>query len=189
MENFPSNFINYCIHSVLDSFYTPKVPIMTVPKKEVMIVLPFLGPISYAIKRKLCRWVHKFYPTVQLRVVFKRGLTIQNMFSFKDNFPLKCRSGVVYYVQCSKCGPSKAYIGKTKNTVFERFYGSGGHLNPHTEDSALLGHLIESGDPECDFVFNDIKILDSCSPSRDLQLKFIESIILKFEKQSLNTCD
>ena len=47
------------------------------------------------------------------------------MFSYKDKFPLFCRSMVVYYKQCKQCGPSAAYIGKTVNTVYERFFASG----------------------------------------------------------------
>ena len=47
-----------------------------------------------------------------------------------------------------------------------------------------MGHLTESGDPECDFDFNTVKILDSARP--DYKLRFTESIWLKYEKQSLN---
>ena len=106
------------------------------------------------------------------------------MFSFKDKLPLQCRSGVVYYTQCTKCGPSQAYVGKTINTLYERFYSSNGHLNPATKDSKLLGHKQNSGDPECDFVFEEIKIIDSSH--HDLRLKYIESIYLKLDKQNLN---
>ena len=107
------------------------------------------------------------------------------MFKFKDCFPLKCKSGIVYSIQCNKCGQSAAYIGKTKNTLFERFYGSNGHLNPRTQKSALIDHVVSTGDPECNFEFNTIKILDNCDV--DYRLRIIESIYLKFDKQSLNT--
>ena len=64
------------------------------------------------------------------------------------------------------------------------------HNKYNNDGSKIHEHIqIESGDPECEFEFSDIKILDSCPPSHDLQLKFIESIILKFEKQTLNTCE
>ena len=43
---------------------------------------------------------------------------------------------------------------------------------------------METGDPDCQFKFEDIKILDSCK--LDEQLCFIESILLKYDKQSLN---
>ena len=42
-----------------------------------------------------------------------------------------------------------------------------------------------TGDPECNFEFNTIKILDNCDV--DYRLRIIESIYLKFDKQSLNT--
>ena len=107
------------------------------------------------------------------------------MFNFKDRFPLKCASGIVYYTECKKCGQRAAYIGKTINTLHERFYGSNGHLNPLTIKSALLEHCVETNDSECEFVFENIKILDSSN--YDFRLRVIESVILKYEKQTLNT--
>ena len=107
------------------------------------------------------------------------------MFSYKDKLPLSCRSSVVYYTQCNNCGPDAAYIGKTKNTLYERFYSSSGHLHPSSKNSALLGHLDQTGDPLCEFKFSDIKILDNAKT--DFKLRFVESIILKYDKQNLNT--
>ena len=51
-------------------------------------------------------------------------------------------------------------FNKTINNLYERFYSSNGHLNPVTKESALLKHLEQSSDTECQFIFNDIKILD-----------------------------
>ena len=79
-----------------------------------------------------------------------------------------------------------AYIGKTINTLYERFYSSNGHRNPRNSDySALFKHLDETLDPGCEFVFDEIKILDAAS--NDYRLRFVESILLKYEKQTLNT--
>ena len=149
--------------------------------------MPYLGNMSIVLKRSILHLIRNFYPTVELKVVFKRGYKIQSMFNFnfKDRFPLKCASGVVYYTQCKKCGPSAAYIGKTINTLYERFYGSNGHLHSSNTKSALFGHMNLTGDPECEFVFDDIKILDQAN--FDNRLRYIESILLKYEKQSLNT--
>ena len=95
------------------------------------------------------------------------------------------QSGVVYYINCNKCGPSAAYIGKTKNTLHERFYGFNGHLNPKTKKSALHDHMMSTNDSECGFDFDKIKILDASSV--DYRLRIIESVYLKYDKQSLNT--
>ena len=54
----------------------------------------------------------------------------------------------------------KAYIGKTKNTLYERFYGSNGHLHPSSSKSALLRHM--DTNPLGEFEFDSIKILDKC---------------------------
>ena len=107
------------------------------------------------------------------------------MFCYKDKFPLRCRSRVVYHIQCEACGPRAAYVGKTVNTLYERFYGSNGHLHPSTKSSALLEHLSQDIDPKCEFNPENIKVLDTCS--RELQLRYAESIHLKHSKQTLNT--
>ena len=185
-NGFPVSLVDNCIGQVLNRLRSPKPePTITVPRREVLLALPFLGPLSYVIKRRLETLIHKFYPSVQLKVVFRRGYTLQNLFAsnFKDKFPLKCLSGVVYFIHCRNCGPSQAYIGKTKNTLYERFYGSNGHLHPSSSNSALLRHM--DSNPLCEFEFDSIKILDRCD--KDLKLRYIESIYLKFEKQSLNT--
>ena len=78
-----------------------------------------------------------------------------------------------------KCWPSVAYIGKTVNTLYERFYGSNGHLH------ALLEHIMQDVSPNYGFDIDKIKILDSCN--NDLKLRFAESIHIKLGNQSLNT--
>ena len=134
------------------------------------------------------RLVRKFYPAVNLKVVFRRGFRISNLFNYKDKFPLACKSMVVYYISCRNCGPSQAYIGKTVNTVYERFHASGtGHLHSNNTESALLQHMSVSGDPDCSFHFEDVKILET--GRYDEEIRFIESILLKYEKQNLNTCE
>ena len=148
--------------------------------------MPFLCPMSYLFSRRLKSLIHKYHPCIDLKVVFKRGFCIGDLFRFKDRMPLESRQGVIYYTKCKKCGPSAAYLGKTKNTTYECFYGSNGHLNTNTRNSALHQHISETGDPECEFVFKDISILGSSS--HEYRLRYMESIILKIGvKQNLNT--
>ena len=115
-----------------------------------------------------------------------KWFTIGNMFNRKGRFPVSCSSMVVYYTKCEKCGPSEAYIGKTINSLYERFYASGtGHLHPNNKDSPLIKHCLKTGDPECDFNFKNVKILER--GRYDEEICFIESILLKYDKQNLNT--
>ena len=159
--------------------------ISTVPKKSVIIVLPYLGHLSIVVRRKITSLINKYHPSADFKVIFQSGYNIRRMFSYKDKMPKKCSSGVVYYTQCEKCGPSVAYIGKTKNTLQERFFSSNGHLHPNTKKSALLEHLGQNIRPQCEFVFDNIKIIDQCN--NDTKLRYMESIYLKLEKQTLNT--
>ena len=185
LNGFPKNFVQECIGKVLDKFFTPKVAIPTVRRDEIIMVMPYLGRMSIVLKRDIHNLVRKFYPTIDVKIVFKRGFQISNMFNFKDRLPLKCASGVVYSIKCKQCGQRAAYIGKTINTIHERFFGSNGHLNPRTAESALLEHMNQSENSECGFDFDSIKILDTCN--FDYKLKVMESVYLKYEKQTLNT--
>ena len=149
---FKSNVCNY-----FNNQHTTKVSNSTVLKKHIVFVMPYLGPLSilytYQTETKLKRLISmsKFYPLIELKIVFKRGNTIKNMFSYKDRFLLKNSSSVVYQIQCEACGLSVAYVGKTVNTIYKRFYGSNGHLNPTTKASALLEHLALNLNPKCEF--------------------------------------
>ena len=128
--------------------------------------------MSHVLRRNVKRLVQQFYPTVEIKIIYSCGFKISNMFNFKDTLPLSCKSGVVYFSQCKKCGPSMAYLGKTKNTLHERFFLSGsGHLNDRNNSSVFLDHLLESDDPECEFCFEDIKIIDTCD--NDYRLRTI----------------
>ena len=191
LNGFPSYIMDLCVERVLNRYHAGQRTSHTDPgvqRRELVVALPFLGPLSLVIRRRLLRLVHKFYPTVDMKVVFRRGFRIANLFNYKDKFPLACKSMVVYYICCKHCGPSQAYIGKTVATVYEHFHASGsGHLHPNNVDSALLQHLNESGDPECAFSFEDVKILEA--GRYDQEIRFIESILLKYDRQNLNTCE
>ena len=66
------------------------------------------------------------------------------------------------------------------------FSGSG-HLHPNNVDSALLNHINKSGDPDCAFHFEDVKILET--GRYDQEIRFIESILTKYDRQNLKTCE
>ena len=78
-------------------------PAAMVQKREVLLSLTFLGPLSTIFKRLLQTLVHKYNPTVQLKVVFD-----VNLFSFTDKFRLIRLSAAVYSIHCKNCGPSQA---------------------------------------------------------------------------------
>ena len=186
-NGFTRSMVNTCIDNVICKFHyklsPPKHP--TVPKNKIIVSLPYLGHLSYLLKRNITRLLSKFYPSCNIQVVFRRGFKIGNLFCHMDKLPKSCRSFVVYCSSCKHCGLSEAYLGKTKNTLYERFYSSSGHMNPKTKKSPLLDHCMSNA--ECDFVFDDVQIIDSAKS--DYQLRYIESIYLKLGlvPQNLNT--
>ena len=44
-NSYPRDFVDKCIKTILDRVLTQKVVVSTVPKKDLMIVLPYLGKL------------------------------------------------------------------------------------------------------------------------------------------------
>ena len=59
----------------------PKDPITTVPKRDVCIVLPFLGLQNKIITKQLKSCIYKFYGCVNLKIIFRNTLRIKSLFS------------------------------------------------------------------------------------------------------------
>ena len=90
--------IHTVINKILTKYHVQQETnelISTVAQSELSISLLYLGPLSNVIRRRLLKLVHRFYPTIKLRVVFRRGFRISNLFNYKDRFPIACKSMVV----------------------------------------------------------------------------------------------
>ena len=86
-NGYPKGVINYNVNDLLHKHKNkPSKPILTVPKKDVTLVLPYLGLHSDAITRRLKSCVNKFYGFVNLRVVFQNTRRIKSFFPYKDRF-------------------------------------------------------------------------------------------------------
>ena len=69
--------------------------------------------------------------------MYKRGLRISNMFKFKDCFPLKCKSGIVYSIQCNKCGQSKFFFVDARDPPMDAgFFRGETHFYPNDHCTA-----------------------------------------------------
>ena len=84
--------VNDLLHKHKDK---PSQPTLTVPKKDVTLVLPYLGLHSDAITRRLKSCVNKLYGFVNLRVV-----RIKSFFPYKDRFNQSQKSKIVYKASC-----------------------------------------------------------------------------------------
>ena len=129
-NGYPANFIDRCILKFFNKMYQKRDPVHTVPKKDLVITLPFLGSISWTVKNELVRTVSDIVPFCNVKVVFKSSSRISSFFNFKDNFPKSLLSGVIYHYHCARC--TSSYIGSTKRFWLKR-------LEEHTHISSLTG--------------------------------------------------
>ena len=72
-NEYPQFFIDKCIKKYLNKLFVPKRIIHTVDKKQVMLVLPFLGPLSFEIRSHLQNLIIKIR---FLRKVFSKQYCI-----------------------------------------------------------------------------------------------------------------
>ena len=53
-NNYLVNIIDPCIKKFLDKLYIPKQIVLTVPKRELLVVLPFSGTFSLNLRNNIC---------------------------------------------------------------------------------------------------------------------------------------
>ena len=129
-NGYPIRFVDKCVLKFFNKLYQKKVPVPTVPKLELTMILPFLGTESLRIKNALSRTLRKNVPFCSLKIVFKTTRRLSSCFSFKDKFPKSLLSGVIYKYVCPECNLS--YIGCTRRYFVKR-------LEEHCHISALTG--------------------------------------------------
>ena len=184
-NGYPETFVDRCIFRFFNKMYQPKPSIPTVPKKEVRIILPFLGSVSWSVKNNLKKTFSEFLPCCNLQVIFKTGKKMSSCFTFKDLLPKSLRSGVIYQFNCAKCNLS--YVGCTW-----RFWEK--RLEEHLHISALTGKPLNGCQIyaplqhtrlcQCHIKRDDFKIIGSEKNRYLLRVK--ESIFIYKHKPELN---
>ena len=70
-NNYPVNIIDQCIKTFFDKLYVPKQIVSAVPKKELLVVLPYLGTFSFNLRKRLYKSVSKSLPKCNVKVIFQ----------------------------------------------------------------------------------------------------------------------
>ena len=81
----------------------PSETVTTFPKRDVIVVLPYLGFQSEVVKRRLKSCVNKFYGFVNLRLIFQNTCRVKSFFPNKDRLNRSQKSKVVYRPICWDC--------------------------------------------------------------------------------------
>ena len=184
-NSYPRDFVDRCIKEFLDRVLTRKIVVSTVPKKDLMIVLTYLGKLSLQIRTRINRVMRNKFPHCNLRIVFQTKCKLINFFTFKDKIPVFLRSGIVYKFKCGGCNAT--YYGKTKRHFKVR-------TCEHLGISALTGKRVK-GDNDCAIKehhlfwnplsgFDDFSIL--ASDNNDFKVTVMESLLINRDHPSLN---
>ena len=64
-------------------FFVRKRIVHNVEKKQVLLVLPFLGPLSFEIRSHLQKCFKNYIPYCSLKVAYQSRTRISNLFNFK----------------------------------------------------------------------------------------------------------
>ena len=83
-NEYPKTFIDKCITNFLNKLFVSKKIVHTAEKKQVLIVLPFLGPLSFEIRSRLQKCLKSYIPYCSLKVVYQSKNRLSSVFQFKD---------------------------------------------------------------------------------------------------------
>ena len=123
-NNYPVNIIDQCIRKFFDRLYVPKQIVPTVPKKELLAVLSYLGKFSLNLRKCLYKLVSKSLPQCNIKVIFQSKNQLSSFFKFKDSIPLHLHSHLIYKFQYSNCNVT--YYGETEHDLKVR---AGEHIS------------------------------------------------------------
>ena len=87
----------------LGKLFAPKKIVHSIHLKQVWLVLPFLGPLSFEIRSRLQKCFKNYILYSSLKVVYQSRSRIPNLFNLKDVVNTKLSSHIVYKFMCSCC--------------------------------------------------------------------------------------
>ena len=173
-NEYPQFFIDKCIKKYLNKLFVPKRIIHTVDKKQVLLVLPFLGPLSFEIRSPLQKCLKNNIPYCSLKVVYQSKSRISNLLHFKDVANTKLSCNATYYGQTQRHFFVRAseHLGITPLT---------GKFVKTPKKSAIFDHMLLDGHKAS---FDNFSILLKENNAFKLQLK--ESLLISRDKPILN---
>ena len=182
---YPDHIFYRILRTFLDNKFTPPPTVSTVAKDTHYVTLPYLGHLSFTIRKELQNILREPFPQINFKFVFKNNHTIRSCLSKVKPLPFALRSNVVYYYNCSRC--NSRYVGSTTRSLQHRIlehlgksYRTGLPLSSPSS-SAIRDHSLLSGHP---LTQDSFQILTSASHRLDLLI--LESMLIKRMQPNLN---
>ena len=79
-NNYPVTLIDQCVKTFLNKIFVPKRTLITIPKKDILIVLPLLGQYSFNLGFRLYKCFNKTLPQCKIKVIFQSKNRLSNLF-------------------------------------------------------------------------------------------------------------
>ena len=184
-NNYPNNLVSHCIKTFSNKLFVQRDLNFTVPKRELICALPYLGTASLDLRTKLRRTIERNLTFCKLKIIFRSKCRLNTLFHFKDSLEKKIRSGIIYRYRCSNCNVT--YYGKT----FRHFYARAAELIgvsdlsrkrlKNVKQSAISDHLLQ-----CNYTMNFDNFDNLAAESNKLKLLLRESLLIKHDKPILN---
>ena len=185
-NGYTMGFLDVIVKKFLERIANPRLKIQTVPKKQLLLVLPYLGSLSLQVRNRLLSAFHCL-PQVQLRIVFTSNNRIGTILPFKDRIPFSLRSSVVYKFTCATC--NSCYYGQTKRHLHTRISEHKG-ISPLTGkklsnvNSSVFDHCSTCNQDVNDISEDNFKILCTAKFASELEIK--EALFINHDKPILN---
>ena len=119
----------------MNKLFVPRNPNFTVPKRELICVLPYLGKASLDLRTKQRRTIERNLQFCKLKMICRSKCRLVTLFRFKDSLEEKIHSGIIYRHRCKNCNVT--YYGKT----FRHFYT---RVAEHMAISNLTGKRLKT---------------------------------------------
>ena len=146
--------------------------------------IPFIGNFeNSSLKREILSLCLRFYPQVELKIIFENNYSVGSFFRYKDFVPNSVRSNIVYQYKCAQCDAT--YIGETTRHFSTRvaehrgISSRTGRPLMNSPNSNIFSHYLSSGH---EIQSSDFKILFN----GQVNLKIAESLFIHKSKPCLN---
>ena len=167
------------MNDVVNNHQNKPKDVITVPKKELLIVLPYIGIQSKIVTNQLKSCVYKFYGCFNLKIIFRNTRRIKSFSPYKDRFSRSQMSKVVYKARYWDC--DDVYIGKTKRRLHDRKTEHFKTLRGNSHSSAAADHMTRTGHR---IKWDHFDIL--ATERSDLHCKIKETLLIHDLKPALN---
>ena len=182
---FPGFLFTRTVRKFLNDKFIPKPVVLTAVKDKKYIKLPYLGHISFTVRKQLNGLLKQSFPQIDFRFVFTNQFTIKSLLKKAKPKPFDLTSGCIYMFSCPRC--NARYIGSTSRWLQQR-------ISDHKGVSSRTGYplanpmysAIRDHSDTLDHPFSHLnfEILNTSSFRPDLLI--LESLYISKMKPSLN---